>query len=271
MTMERVYVRDGNSVLFRQLGLKVEMDPVSIVDYYLWLDETAARIDDLVRGAKIVEKPDARLAPPLNTAIYYDTPDYQVLPTGALLRTSCNRITHAFCAYKASEDLDGIREDKRHVFAGAEKRTIQVAPASPEAVAIVTGLMARRDIDHPGTALLRDTGIDPVRLEPAIQLDDYRYTFFAWLDGRDALRCSFDRYQVSDLRLPPAEREFRSISEVELAIYPRIEQEVAEDPRIRHLIAALANSLEERFGVSQTKQIKYQRSARALGIEPPAR
>ena len=112
-----------------------------------------------------------------------------------MLRTSCNRITHAFCAFKAAEDGDGIREDHRHVFADAEKRTIQVAPASFEAVAIVTRLLARRDIDHPGRSLHREYSIDPTTLEPAIQLDDYRYTFFVWLDERDALRCSIDRYQ----------------------------------------------------------------------------
>jgi hypothetical protein len=266
MTANPVYVKQGNSVVFRQLGVKVEMDSVSIVDYYRWLDEITPRVGELVPGAEIAEKADARLAPPLNTAIYYDTPDYRVLPTGALLRTSCNRITHAFCAFKASEDSEGIREDHRHVFEAVQKRTIQVAPASPEAVGIVKGLLARTDIDHPGRSLQRGYGIDPTTLEPSVQLDSYRYTFFAWLDRKDALRCSIDRYQVSNLRLPPATREFKSISEVELAIYPRIAQEIAEDPRVPELIAALARSLEERFGVRQTKEIKYQRAARALGI-----
>src|SRR4051812_7592302 len=157
----QIYVRAGESVVFRQLGVKVEMDSVTIGDYYHWLDEMILDVGKLVTGAQIVEKPDARLAPPLNTAIYYDTPDYQILPTGALLRTSCNRLTHAFCAFKAVEEPGGVREDHRHVFAGAEKRTIQVAPASPEAVAIVTGLLARDDIDHPGTSLRRECGIDP--------------------------------------------------------------------------------------------------------------
>lgn len=265
----KIYLRTGESVIFRQLGVKVEMDRVSIVDYYHWLDDMIAGVDGLVTGARIVEKPDARLAPPLNTAIYYDTPDYRILPTGALLRTSCNRVTHAFCAFKAPEDGSGVREDHRHVFDGTEKRIIQVAPASPEAVAIVTRLLAREDIDHPGTSLRRECGIDPTTLTPSVQLDDYRYTFFVWLDGRDALRCSLDRYQVSNLRLPLAEREFRPVSEVELAIYPRVEQEVAEDPRVRSVIEALADSLTGRFGVNRTKEIKYQRSARALGIASP--
>jgi hypothetical protein len=266
MATKDVYVVDGSSVVFRQLGVKIEMDNVTIVDYYRWLDEMSARVSEVVPGARIVEKPDARLAPPLNTAIYYDTPDYQVLPTGALLRTSCNRVTHAFCAFKAAEDGDGVREDHRHVFTGKEKRTIQVAPASAEAAEIVKNLMSRQDIDHPGRSLRHHYGIDPTALQPSIQLDDYRYTFFAWLDRRDALRCSIDRYQVSNLRLPLAEREFKSVAEVELAIYPRIEQDVAEDPRVRSLIDALATSLSERFGVKETKQIKYQRSARALGL-----
>lgn len=265
----KVYARSGDSVVFRQLGVKVEMDPVSIGDYYRWLDDMIVHVGDLVPGAKIVEKTDARLLPPLNTAIYYDTTDYRILPTGALLRTSCNRITHAFCAFKAVEDGGGVREDHRHIFAGAEKRIIQVAPASPEAAAIVTGLLARTDIDHPGVWLRRECGIDPTALSPAIQLDDYRFTFFAWLDGRDALRCSIDRYQVSNLRLPLAEREFRPVAEVELAIYPRIDQDVADDPRVRQLIDALADSLTERFGVRRTKEIKYQRSAQALGIKSP--
>ena len=263
---ESVYTRDRNLVVFNQLGVKIEMDSVSNAEYYGWLDEMIVRIGSLVKGAEIVEKEAARQSPPLNTAIYYDTADYRLLPTGALLRTSCNKITHAFCAFKAPEDDNHVRRDHRFVFDGEEKQTIQQAPHSPKAVAIVKRMLARTDVDHPGTYLERTLGISPLDLFPAICLDDYRYTFFAWLDGRDALRCSIDRYHVSDLRLPEDERERRPVSEVELAIYPRIEPEVARDPRVPELIGTLADTLCERFGVRQTHDIKYQRSARALAI-----
>jgi hypothetical protein len=219
-----------------------------------------------VYGAKIAEKPDARVSPPLNTAIYYDTADYDILPSGALLRTSCNRITHAFCAFKAPVDQSHARRDYRYVFGGHERRVIQQAPSSPEAVAVVKRLLAREDIEHPGTHLRRRYGIDPQSLEPAIRLDDYRFTFFVWLDGKDALRCSMDRFDVSNLRLPEASRARQHLAEVELSIYPRIDADTANDPRVRALIGALSGSLCNRFGVSVTRLIKYQRSARALGI-----
>jgi hypothetical protein len=109
-------------------------------------------------------------------------------------------------------------------------------------------------------------GIEGSALSPAICLDDLRYTFFVWLDERDALRCSIDRYHVTDLRRPEAERQRMPISEVELAIYPRIDPEVARDPRVVELLDTLSGALCERFGVAVTTDIKYQRSARALGI-----
>lgn len=263
---EPVYVREGNFVVFNQLAVKIEMDTVSNDDYYAWLDETKANAGDLVPGAELAEKEKARESPPLNTAIYYDTEDFQILRTGALLRTSCNKITHAFCAFKAPEDEHSVRRDHRNVFDGEDKRTIQRAPDSPEAVAIVKRLLARKDIEHPGTHLERMFGIRGEDLIPTVRLDDYRYTFFAWLDQRDALRCSLDRYFVSNLRLPPDQRERLPVSEVEVSVYPRIEPDVAKDPRVVDLINALTDSLTSRFGVSVTTDIKYQRSAGALGM-----
>jgi hypothetical protein len=236
-----IYTRDGPSVVFNQLAVKIEMDAVSNERYFRWLDDMRAQIAETVPGSQIAEKEHARISPPLNTAIYYDTEDYRLLPTGALLRTSCNRITHAFCAFKAPQDRNGVRNDHRYVFAGEEKATIQNAPASPEAVAIVKSLLSRTDIEHPGTFLGRHLGIPPERLEPAIHLEDYRFTFFAWLDGKDALRCSLDRFQVSDLRSRSGGK--KSVSEVEVAIYPRIAPDVAQDPRVVRLITTLAESL----------------------------
>lgn len=263
---EKIYDAEGDVVVFNQLAVKVEMDRVSQDDYYEWLDEMSDTIGRRVRGAQIAEKAHAREEPPLNVAVYYDTPEYDVLPTGALLRTSCNRITHAFCAFKMAEDDRGVRKDHRHVFEGAQKRTIQAAPTSREASTIVKSLMARTDIDHPGTFLLKRCGIPPTKLAPAICLEDLRYTFFVWLDGRDALRCSIDRATVYDLRVARRERVRVPFSEVELAIYPRIERAVAADPRVVEVIRALRDSLCREFGAPVTSEIKYQRAARALGI-----
>jgi hypothetical protein len=263
---EPVYVRDGDFVVFNQLGVKVEMDLVGNEDYYAWLDEMERNIGSWIPGAEIAEKPGARESPPLNTAIYYDTADYKILPTGALLRTSCNKITHAFCAFKAPVNGNQVRRDHRYVFGGDDKRVIQESPASAEAVAIVKEMLQRTDIEHPGIHLRHEVGVEPRDVFPAVILDDLRFTFFAWLDGRDALRCSMDRYHVSDLRLPQEQRERVPLSEVELSIYPRIDEEIAHDPRVPELIGRLAESLCERFGVSLTTDIKYQRSARALSI-----
>ncbi|GGQ75243.1 MULTISPECIES: hypothetical protein [Kitasatospora] len=263
---EAVYTKKGDFVVFNQLALKIEMDAVSNEAYYAWLDDMAATIGDLVPGAQIAEKENARVTPPLNTAIYYDTEDFRILRTGALLRTSCNKITHAFCAFKAAQDENHVRKDHRYVFDGEEKRTIQGAPDSPEAVAVVKRLLARTDIEHPGRHLEENYGIPPQELFPALKLDDYRYTFFVWLDKRDALRCSIDRAFVSNLRLPEAEREVKPVSEVELAIYPRIDPEVAKDPRVVDLIKTLSENLCARFDTRVTADIKYQRSAKALGM-----
>jgi hypothetical protein len=263
---DEIYTKHKDVVIFHQLAIKIEMDAVPNVAYFDWLDDMKARVGTLIAGAEIAEKPQARIAPPLNTAVYYDTDDYQLLPTGALLRTSCNRITHAFCAFKMTQTSGSVRRDHRFVFDGEEKRTIQEAPASPAAVQIVRRLLARTDIEHPGTFLERQYGIPPTALRPSILLDDYRYTFFVWLDRRDALRCSIDRASVVNLRLAEAERVTRRVSEVELAIYPRIDPSVARDPRVVALIRTLSQALCDRFGVAVTTDIKYQRAAKALGI-----
>ena len=62
-----------------------------------------ADVGQAIRGARI--RPRSQTpgnTRPLNTAIYYDTPELAIMPTGALLRTSCNKITRAFCAFKAA-------------------------------------------------------------------------------------------------------------------------------------------------------------------------
>lgn len=265
---EQVYTRQNNTVAFNQLAVKVEMDSVANAEYYAWLDRRRADVARRIEGAEIAEKPTARSSPPLNTAIYYDTSDYQLLPTGSLLRTSCRIDTHAFCAFKLAQDEHGVRGDLRYVFEGEEKKTIQMAPASPEAVAIVRRLLARADIRHPGTCLEEYYGIKAEVLSPAICLEDYRSHFFVWLDKKDALRCSIDRAWVRNLRLPEEAQSKLPVSEVEIAIYPRIDPEVARDRRVIRLIEFLSNSLCQEFNVRITTDIKYQRAAQVLGIHP---
>jgi hypothetical protein len=252
--------------LFKQVGVKVTMDAACQQAYFAWLDRTSSTIALRVPGARIVEKKDARVSPPLNAAVYYDTADYRILPTGALLRTSCNVITHAFCAFKSPVDDNGVREDHRYVFDGEDKSVIQRAPSSTRAVAVVMRLLARTDITHPGTYLQRSLGIPPTDLTPAISLDDLRYTFFVWLDGLDALRCSFDRFVVNNLRLPGGDRRACELAEVELSIYPRIDPRVARDPRVIELITVLQQDLCREFAVRATTEIKYQRAAHILEI-----
>lgn len=261
-----IYYAADDVVIFNQLACKIPMDHVSNAEYYKWLDRVTGTISVAVSGARIVEKPTARDAPPLNTAIYYDTPDRRILPTGALLRTSCNKITHAFCAFKMAEDGGSVRKDHRYVFDGAEKAAIQQSPDGAAAVGVVQGLLRRTDIEHPGIFLQRNHGIDPATLFPSIRLDSLRYTFFVWLDRRDALRCSIDRYETVDLRVAPEARVQRPVAEVELAIYPRIAPDVAVDPRVVDLIAFLSDSLCTTFATSITTDIKYQRCAQVLGI-----
>lgn len=267
---QEVYAKKEAVILFNQLAVKVEMDSVSNEDYFGWLDRMSERIGGLVPGARIAEKENARQSPPLNIAVYYDTIDYRVLPTGALLRTSCNRITHAFCAFKMTQDEHSVRGDYRYVFEGEEKLAIQTAPTSNEAIAIVKRLLSRNDIEHPGKLLEKHFGIRGTELEPALSLHDLRYTFFVWLDNRDALRCSIDRATVADLRIPEPLREWKPVSEVEIAIYPHIDPQVARDPRVVELINVLSSSLCAEFKTRITREIKYQRSARVLGIHSAA-
>lgn len=261
-----VYVKTGDFIFSNQLGVKIAMDSVSNEDYYAWLDDMIATVGSMVSEAEIAEKPDARVSPSLHTAIYFDTLDFRILPTGALLRATCNKFTHAYCTFKAPADSHHIRRDQRYVFSGHDKAALQQDPESPEAIAIVKRLLARTDIEHPGTQLRTRYGIDPESLDPTIRLDDHRFTFFVWIDGRDALRCSLDRFEASNLRRPEAARDRKWLAEVELSIYPRIDPEMAGDPRVQEAIDRLAVSLCDRFGVSVISLIKYQRSARALGM-----
>jgi hypothetical protein len=265
-TPDLIFARTGNIVIFNQLAVKVELDNIPRDEYFAWLDRRKSDIPRNIAGAEIAEKPSARTSPPLNTAVYYDTVDYRILPTGALLRTSCRFDTHAFCAFKQAEDKHGVREDHRYVFENDEKKTIQAAPTSPEAVAIVMALLSRTDIRHPGTYLQDCYNIKAPSLRPSICLEDYRSHFFVWLDKRDALRCSLDHAFVRNLRLPVRDQKKVPVSEVELGIYPRIQTEVARDPRVVDLIRFLRDSLCEEFGVRCTTDIKYQRGARVLGI-----
>lgn len=268
---EAVYTRKGNFAVFNQLGVKLDFSSAtSKEEYYDWLDRMKADIGHLVPGAEIAEKSYARAEPRLNTGVYYDTADYRLLKGGMVLRTTCNRKTHAFCAFKLDEDERHVRRDHRFVFEGEEKSTIQNDPTSPEAAAIVKRLLARQDIEHPGTHLERAAGIRGEELSPAVCLEQYRHPFFVWLDKRDALRCSMDRVQVYNLRLPVEERVKQPFSEIELPLYPHIEEEVAKDPRVLQLIQVLSDSLHERFGLNLITDSKYQRAADALGISRAA-
>lgn len=264
------FTRQGDMVIFYQLGVKVDLESVSTVRYFAWLDGMAKRLPQMVPGAEIAEKPDARVAPVLDTGVYYDTDDYRLLETGSLLRTTGAR-THAFCAFKLADNGRNVRKDHRYVFQDPEKRIIQTAPTSPAAVEIVRQLLARTDIEHPGTFLRRYHGIDPTTLTPAVLIERYLSTFYVWLDKMDALRCPMDQIKVTNLREPEERRTFGSFREVELSIYPRAEPAVANDPRLVQLIELLAASLQAELGAPITSEIKYQRGARALGLYPVRR
>jgi hypothetical protein len=268
---EAVYTRTGNFAVFNQLGVKLDFSSATTdEDYYDWLDHMKIEIAQLVPGAEIAEKSYARAEPRLNTGVYYDTLDYRLLNGGMVLRTTCNRKTHAFCAFKLDEDERHVRRDHRYVFEGEEKSTIQNDPTSSEAVAIVKHLLARGDIEHPGSHLAYSTGIRGGDLTPAVCLEQYRHPFFVWLDKQDALRCSMDRVQVHNLRLAEVDREKQPFSEIELPVYPHIKDEVAKDPRVLELIGVLSDSLRERFGLKLIADSKYQRAADALGIKRAA-
>jgi hypothetical protein len=266
---EDVFARSGKVNLFYQLGVKVDLTGVTSQQYFDWLDAMKVRLPKLVRGAEIGEKVEIRTSPVLNTGVYYDTDDYQIVQTGSLLRTTC-AVTHAFCAFKLADNGKDVRKDHRYVFQGKDRGIIRGAPASAEAVAIVKRLLARTDIEHPGSFLKLYHGIDPTTVEPAVIVKRYISSFYVWLDKQDALRCPMDRVYVGNLREPEADRKLRHFREVELMIYPHVDNEVAKDPRLADAIRVLAETLREQFGAEITKEIKYQRGARALGLFPVA-
>ncbi|WP_017537076.1 hypothetical protein [Nocardiopsis halophila] len=264
---EPVYSREGGFAVFNQLGVKLDFpESVSDTDYYAWLDDTKAAIGSLVEGAEIAEKSYARTEPRMNTGVYYDTADHRLLRGDMVLRTTCNIKTHAFCAFKFGADEHGVRRDHRYSFEGQDKRTVQLQPDSPEAAAVVQRLLAREDIDQPGVHLRKATGLTGDDLFPAIRLRQFRHPFFVWVDGRDALRCTMDRARVVDLRAPDPEATEASFSEVEFPVYPRLDADMARDPRVPRLIRVLSDLLQERFGVDYVADSKYRRAARALGM-----
>ncbi len=266
-TSEPIYQRRGDLAVFHQFGTKLDFDvAIDKQQYYAWLDEMIKGIGAVVPGAQIAEKSYARAEPRLNTGVYYDTDDYRLLRLGLVLRTTCNKKTHAFCAFKQAQDEHGVMLDRRYVFEGTAKKTIQDAPTSAAAIAYVQELLDRTDIEHPGTYLHRATGLCGSDLSPSLCLEQYRHPFFVWLDGKDALRCSMDRVEVFDLRLPPDKRKRVPFGEIELPIYPHIEDEVARDPRLVQLIEILRNSLVDRFGLVEIKAAKYERGGTLLGL-----
>lgn len=262
-----IFQRTGNFVRFNQSGVKLEFDvQASDESYYGWLDRMIAELGSIVPGGSIVEKDGARSEPRFNTGVYYDTSDYRLLNSDMVLRTTSNPKTHAFCAFKLGESADGVRKDHRYVFEGVEKLIVQLAPSSRLAVDTVKTLLARRDIEHPGIYLKQVAGIDSTDLHPALCLAQYRRTFYVWLDGLDALRCSLDRVHVLDLRCDSQSAAYSQFSEIEVPIYPRIGPDVAKDPRVRDLIKALSSSLTDTFGVAETTLSKYRRGANSLKI-----
>lgn len=262
---EPIFVRRGDFIVFNQLGVKLELpDELSMPTYFRWLDRMRSILGGAVDGAEIAEKQYARTKPRLNVGVYYDTPKLDLARLGAVLRTTCNKITHAFCAYKEAPTADGVRRDHRYVFAGEEKACIQTDPTSHEAISIVTRLLARREIEQPGKYLYERLGIDPQTLQPSIRIALLRHPFFVWLDGKDSLRCVMDCAVVSDLRNPNGNDN--GFLELELPLYPRIDPVVAADPRTVQLIEVLRADAENRLGAVLTTKNKYQRAAAVLGL-----
>lgn len=263
-----VHEKHGEYNIFRQLAVKLFADHITDEEYYKWLDEVPLELKSRFPSVEFKERDWVRANPPLNTAVYYDTPHYDILPTGALLRTSCSRLTHAFCAFKMPEDSTGNRLDRRHVFEGEEKATIQNDPSGPSAVGIVKSLISRHDVDQPGTFLKMATGISPEQLSPALVLKGHRTTFYVLIDGYDVLRCSIDRSSVFDFRSGKDAEDptnWESFREVELSLYPRISDEIKGDPRVVQVIEALRDSLINRFDTHVIYDIKYQRGMKLLG------
>lgn len=266
ITDEPVFAVNEGYNIFNQLAIKVDMDHVDDKLYFEWLDDMVENLPKKIKGSRILEKEGVREKPPVNTAVYYDTEDYKLLPTGSLLRTSCSILTHAFCAFKLSEDEKGNRLDRRHVFEGEEKKTIQHGPYSDEAINIVKKLLLRQDIEQPGTFLKQEFGITADQLSPAMVLFGSRSTFFVRLDEYDVLRCSIDRSDVANHRKDSECKNRKNFRECEISIYPRISKEIANDPRVIELIKFLSTSLQERFNSDILYDIKYQRGAKLLGF-----
>ncbi|MBS1206812.1 MAG: hypothetical protein H6R25_3711 [Proteobacteria bacterium] len=255
--------------VFRQLAVKVVADNINDHDYYEWLDTIPATTKIDFPTSEFKERDWVRDNPPLNTAVYYDTDNYDILPTGALLRTSCSKLTHAFCAFKMPEDDTGNRLDRRHVFEGLEKSTIQNDPAGDKSISIVKGLISRKDIDQPGTFLEKATGIDASTLHPAMILRGHRTTFYVLLDGYDVLRCSIDRSAVFNFRSDADQEDesnWKKFREIELSLYPRISDKIKNDPRVIQLIEYLRDSLIHKFNTNVIYEIKYQRGMKLLGL-----
>ena len=268
MNGEQVFKRTGDLILFSQYGLKLEFDDsVTNAEYYEWLDDAIESIGGIVPGASIIEKPNDRVQPRRNTGVYYDTVDYRLLRGDAVLRTTSNPVTHAFCAFKLGEDGQHVRRDHRYVFGGDDKRTLQLEPTSAEAEAIVKRLLRREDVTQPGTFLRAHMGISGYDLMQSLCLAQDRRTFYVLLDKCDALRCSLDRVEVADLRKLESERVAACFSEVEIPVYPRISPAIAVDARLGTLISTLADSLRTRFGVDFVGDSKYRRAARAIGLD----
>lgn len=258
-------VNQGHNV-FNQLAVKVDMNQISDEDYFNWLNSIIEKAVNYIPGVAFLEKENVRSHPPLNTAVYYDTDDYQLLPTGALLRTSCSILTHAFCAFKMPEDEYGNRLDRRHVFEGENKKTIQLAPYSDDSICIVKELLSRTDIDHPGIFLKQIFNILPKMLSPAMILFGKRSTFYVRLDNYDILRCSIDRSAVTDYRNDYEGSNKKDFREVEISIYPRISETISKDTRVLDLIYYLVDSLTSEFNKEVIYDIKYQRGAKLLGL-----
>jgi hypothetical protein len=266
-----IFDRNRDFVRFNQSGRKLVFpEDVSDDDYYMWLDSRISDIGRSVVGGSIIERETARLSPRKNSGVYYDTASLTLLGRDMVLRTTSNPRTHAFCAFKLGEDSAGVRRDHRHIFDGEDKTVIQNDPSGPAAVAAVKRLLFREDIMHPGRIMREMTGIEPDDVFPVISLIQYRRTFYVLLDGRDALRCSLDRAEVRLLRDIPSSRADGTFSEVEVPIYPRIAQEVAQDPRLSLMIGALCDSLIAEFGCRLTTLSKYRRGMQTIGLfDPP--
>jgi hypothetical protein len=263
---EPVFVVKEGYNIFNQLAVKVDMNHVDDKAYFEWLDDMIINLPQKIKGSRILEKEGVRENPPVNTAVYYDTDDYKLLPTGSLLRTSCSILTHAFCAFKLAEDKKGNRLDRRHVFEGIEKKTIQHRPYSDESIEIVRKLLTRTDIEQPGTFLKQEFNITSKQISPALVLFGSRSTFFVRIDEYDVLRCSIDRSDIADYRKDYECKNRKNFRECEISIYPRISQKISSDPRVIEMIKFLIQSLQERFNSEILYDIKYQRGAKLLGL-----